>query len=433
MATTIGNTTFKGVTKRGNSFKISIYYYDENGVNQRVYFNYKIPPNITEKELEKALRAEIEAHERALQAGATKKAPKFKVLCQEWLDNVSANNHAIATYETEKCNAKRVCEAIGDIAVDKLTARAVQSFLQDCTKDGKNKARSGGLSSGYIRKYRTLIVNVMDYARRQGYITTNSVKYDTEIPKQKHKNQRNCKRDREFRMFSESETLYFKDLLSDLPLNRRVFFLILLATGCRKGEALGLEFSDIDYSTGSILFDRDLVRVAGKEAVVNYDMKTKNSHRTNYLPQSVLAEIRALEAEQREKAVQLGALWKDKRGALFTGLYGQALCLTNPNDWLNRIIEQNDDVLPHVTVHSFRHLFVSSLIDSGKYPVTQIAKMVGDTVTTITNTYAHALKKAETTPEPPANSLAVFAGKDGKRDKRRDKVFMLDFPKAKTQ
>lgn len=46
-------------------------------------------------------------------------------------------------------------------------------------------------------------------------------------------------------------------LMEKEPTVRRIFFKLLAYTGCRKGEALGLEWPDFDFHTGIIHIERE--------------------------------------------------------------------------------------------------------------------------------------------------------------------------------
>ena len=67
----------------------------------------------------------------------------------------------------------RTYEAIGDIYVDKITYRQIQSFILDLSKDGVNQTTGKGLSQKTQKHYITFISDVLKYGIRCGYITVN--------------------------------------------------------------------------------------------------------------------------------------------------------------------------------------------------------------------------------------------------------------------
>lgn len=73
-----------------------------------------------------------------------------------------------------------------------------------------------------------------------------------------------------------------------------LFVLILLHSGLRAGEALGLMWKDFDFEAGTVTVNRSIVYPdSNRRGEVNPDMKTPASHRTIPLPWSVVAELKA--------------------------------------------------------------------------------------------------------------------------------------------
>lgn len=78
---------------------------------------------------------------------------------------------------------------------------------------------------------------------------------------------------------------------------------VLLASGIRIGEALGLMWSDIDFEEGTITVNRSIVYPEeNRLGEINTEMKTENARRTIPVPWSVIEELR------KEQAAS-GSLW----------------------------------------------------------------------------------------------------------------------------
>lgn len=68
--------------------------------------------------------------------------------------------------------------------------------------------------------------------------------------------------------------------------------LVLLHSGLRIGEALGLRWSDIDFEEGTLTVNRSIVYPEdNRSGEINEEMKTKNAHRTIPLPWHVIDEL----------------------------------------------------------------------------------------------------------------------------------------------
>src|SRR5699024_4928019 len=87
------------------------------------------------------------------------------------------------------------------------------------------------------------------------------------------------------------------------------FIMFLAYTGCRKGEALGLEWQDIDFIHGTWYLQRAVGHTV--EAGTYTDTpKTKASVRTIKLPDTLLGELRSFRKIQSEERLALGDAWK---------------------------------------------------------------------------------------------------------------------------
>lgn len=86
-----------------------------------------------------------------------------------------------------------------------------------------------------------------------------------------------------------------------------------------------------------------------------------------------------------------GVLWNEETRVFTTDTFVPMNSSTFSN-WYKRTAEKND--LPLVSLHSFRHLNASLLINSGT-DITTVASTLGHSKTTTTlNIYAHAFQKA---------------------------------------
>lgn len=165
---------------------------------------------------------------------------------------------------------------------------------------------------------------------------------------------------------------------------RNWFLEIILALymGLRKGEILGLKFSDFDMEKKIVHIQRQLVSDLKVEKggyrieeynIVERDPKTEKSNRILRVPNIVLVEL-----EKRRQVVQLnksmqGDQYYDsdyvscQRNGLRRGL-------GSLNSEINRICEKN--LLPHITVHSLRHMFATILLERG-VSIAKISGMLG--------------------------------------------------------
>jgi len=79
--------------------------------------------------------------------------------------------------------------------------------------------------------------------------------------------------------------------------------------GLRRGELLGLRWSDVDLENSSLRATQAVQRVGGKLPAA--ETKTESSRRTLTLPASVVTALRSHRARQFQERLVAGRAWQD--------------------------------------------------------------------------------------------------------------------------
>ena len=196
---------------------------------------------------------------------------------------------------------------------------------------------------------------------------------------------------KEARHLDEIEATQLMDALQTAPEIYRTYITVLLYMGYRRGEACGLEWSDIDFTNGIICVRRNTVYVT-KQGLFDDTPKTSGSIRATKMPPVVanaLKRWRSLQAANRLKA---GDKWtgNDK---VFTNELGRQVHPSTFTRWIHEFVKKNN--LSDACLHSLRHTNATLLIASGTN-LTTVSKRLGHASTAITaRTYAHAIKTAD--------------------------------------
>lgn len=152
---------------------------------------------------------------------------------------------------------------------------------------------------------------------------------------------------------------------------------VLLASGCRLGEVLGLTWQDVDFEHGCIRIARTLQRVGG-EYIIG-EPKTEAGRRTIALPAEAMAVLR----QQRGRQVLAGQASE----LVFPAPSGRPLHRAVVEHALRRECDRMG--LPPVTPHGLRHLHGSLLLDQG-LPVPAVSARLGHAHPGVTmSVYAH--------------------------------------------
>ena len=215
---------------------------------------------------------------------------------------------------------------------------------------------------------------------------------------------------------AQSEVNYFqpeqvRDILTALesePLKWRVITHILMITGGRRGEVVGLEWSKIDFERKRLCFDSALLY---SKEVGLYKGSTKTGNRRYVpLPEETLTLLKELQVAQKEQRLLMGDRWHEN-DYVFKQDDGQPMHPDSITQWLDKFSRRHD--LPHINPHAFRHTAASVMIVNGADIVT-ISKMLGHAkVSTTEDIYSHVIEDSK---QQAGNVLAdVFYREKGKK------------------
>ena len=161
----------------------------------------------------------------------------------------------------------------------------------------------------------------------------------------------------------------------------------LLSTGCRRGEALGLKWEDVDFTRKSILIRRALVRG---------QLGTPKSGRARSVVLSpALAQILRELLSERQRA-SLAGRWPEVPDFVFCTGKGGFLDEQNVGrSWRRLRRKAEAEGVRPLRLHDARHTFASLALAAGK-SVRWVASQLGHSDPALTlRVYAHAMREEE--------------------------------------
>ncbi|MDW8480898.1 MAG: site-specific integrase [Meiothermus sp.] len=160
---------------------------------------------------------------------------------------------------------------------------------------------------------------------------------------------------------------------------------LMLACGLRRGEALGLQWGDVDLEAGVLRVERVWSESGGR--LVLTQPKTPTSRRAVPIPAQTLERLRAYREWWREKLGEYppSSMW------VFPGDNPDRPLNPHAPNWaLRRIVAKLG--IPHVRVHDLRHTYGSHLLANGA-PLELVAERMGHANPSITlGVYRHLLE-----------------------------------------
>lgn len=378
-------TIQKRLSKSGKPsylIKVSLGY-DDFGKQRIKSLTYKPDTDMSERQaFKEAQKQAILFEEQCKSLALNNKRIKFKYLADDWFELVEKTGEMKeATLARMKKLKDRTYKALGDTYVDKITYRQIQSFIIGLAQDGVNQTTGKGLSQKTQKHYLTFISDVLKYAIKCGYITVNHCKDISTV--------KTDKKEKDIYSLEELQTI-LKKINEKASTDYKVFFNLLAYCGLRRGEALGLEYKDIDFKNNTV----SIVRTSNysvEKGVYTDTPKTKSSCRQLQLQPFIIELIKNLRKEQQAVAEKLGDLWVEN-DRLFITWDGKPMHPNTPYTWLERFCKSEG--IAFKGLHSFRHSVATHAITNG-VDIKTVSSVLGHSQTSTTlNIYTHAVQKA---------------------------------------
>lgn len=186
-----------------------------------------------------------------------------------------------------------------------------------------------------------------------------------------------------------------RDSLEQEPIKWKTAVHLLLITGARRGEILGLKWNCVDWNANRIHICNNLLYAPDK-GVYEDTTKTEQSDRYVTLPIETMELLKEYRRYYLQQARSYGDQWHNTNYLFFqekTENAGKPIHPDTLNGWLIRFSERYN--LPHINPHAFRHTMASILYFNNVDSIS-ISKRLGHSkVSTTTDIYSHIMKEAD--------------------------------------
>lgn len=256
---------------------------------------------------------------------------------------------------------------LGRVKLEALTMLQLQRFYSKLLASGRvdrieaaNQPK--GLSPKTVRNLHNVIHEALNKAVMEKLIPTNPAD-GCMLPRVEHKEMKTLDLTQLDQFFQEAR-------------NSGVFeqYYTELATGLRRGELLGLKWTDINYEARTISIRRQIQRLEG--VVQEAPLKTKNAYRSIAVSQELLDILRAKQEEENGRSQYV-----------FSSPTGGPISPDSVLHMLHRVLHRAG--LEQLRYHDLRHSFATLALQNG-VDVKTLSSMLGHYSAGFTlDTYAH--------------------------------------------
>jgi integrase len=279
-----------------------------------------------------------------------KAIPLFKDFAQEFMGTYSKLNHKESTRDSYRDVLRiHINPVFGDKRLDEIERKDIKQFVVSKQTDG--------LSASTARLILSYFSAILAEAVDDELVIANPA---TGVRKVIGKNDAN-----EIRPLTADELNHLLEIVREHFPKYYVLFLLLARTGMRIGEALSLQWGDIDFHDRFIEVKRSVVR--GRVSTP----KSRKSRRVDMSPQLTDALL-IHQTESKKKGLRLGV---GELELVFTNEGGNVI---DVNNWRSRVFNKTlkKAGMRHIRIHDIRHTYATLRIQAG-HNIADVSNQLG--------------------------------------------------------
>lgn len=277
----------------------------------------------------------------------SEQSKRMNITVRDWLE-YTFKLRAFGYENSSKRNRKsmeknHILPYIGDKKLSELTPDVIADMYQTLEKKGMQPNR--------IRTLNSYLSKSLDVAVRQKIIPFNPC-VDILMPRATH-----AKR----LPIWEEEIADFIEEASKTPFYH--LFVVMLTTGLRISEALGLSWDDIIEERDVIYVHQQVEQSDENGKSVRRIKNTTKNKRPRFVAfsEELYEHFEAEREKQRQNQEMYKSEWDNKDNLIFTNKYGGQLVIKTVQNYLKQIAESIDR--KDVSLHSLRHTYLSFMYD----------------------------------------------------------------------
>ncbi len=297
-----------------------------------------------------------------------------RYLDEEWFPAIRASVRPTTWRHYRGQFDAHIRPAFGRTLLVNVTPAKLNAFYAQLLTTGRS-GRPGTLSPTTVRHAHTMLHKALSDAVRWGHLARNPVSL-AEPPKA---------RPPVMKVWDATQLRAFVDHTSDHRL--AAAWLLLVTTGMRRGEVLGLTWQHLDLKHARLAVVQTLT-VVDYHDVRFSEPKTAKGRRSVALDHRTVAALKGHRKAQLRERLSWGEAWTDT-GLAFSREDGTAIHPERLTSWFEQL--SRDAGLPKIRLHDLRHSYATAALTAG-VAAKVVSERLGHASVGITlDTYSHVL------------------------------------------
>lgn len=343
--------------------------------------------------LSKYARAHEEAHKHLRLATAAVAAKTYVVPVKgtvaEWLDlwmsGTAFSDLAPQTRTAYRRHVRAMKPRIGHLQLQELNAGHLNAMYADLLKTGNHAkcCRKGkpcgshqgasGLSKTSVRHHHATLASALREAVDAKVGITHAVTADARQPSAKAAKSEAKK----WEAWTKHELRTFLEITKDDPYFP--IWLMLATTGCRRGEVLGMRWSDVDWDSEAVVVHQTIGKDdddGSTKVIIQNSLKGGDGHSISLDPVT-MAMLRRHKRATAEYRLSRGEKWQDNDLVFYRGMGGKRSSTPGAplnGETVSATFTETIDGLPEVEevkkirLHDLRHTWATLALKAGVNP-----------------------------------------------------------------
>lgn len=348
---------------------------------------------------QKEVREKMQAAAVAVQSGEFFEPSKITLGAwfDLWLKDYCGDKKYLTVKQYKSMTDAHIRPALGAVKLSRLTPPMIQGFYNELQhtgrtitekdkKSGKTVTRQEPLSAKTVKNIHGIMSKALSTAVDVGYIKNNPTERVT-LPRVEKK---------VIHPLSDSQVKAFMQACSGHEYER--VYKLILFTGLREGEALGLTWDCVDYEAGTLKITKQLQKRPERDGGYTFAPLKNDKARTITAAPFVLQLLKEQQKAQIEQRLRAGEAWQGwqnmeerKTGLVFTRDSGRHLDVTMVYKAYKKLAAQIG--APESRVHDLRHTFAVLSLQNGD-PIKTVQDNLGHATAAFTlDVYGHVSEK----------------------------------------
>ena len=341
-------------------------------------------PDLSQERFQKELNKFIEDFTDELQCERNRKKPENKIVsdfAKEYL-SIQKTSLSPGSYDLyQHIIEKHILPMFGRMRLRDIKTYHVQDFIMKLNSMPRNDGKSGHISPQTVKRYTTVLRSMLTMAYKMYYMDDDvGLSRRLTFPKEHYQ---------EVDVFTIEEAKAILAAAKTEPINIRLLIELALFTGMRRGEIVGLKWSDINFDKQCLSVKRSIYKPRGEKSIEK-EPKSHSSFRTIAIPNCLCETLKKYKKSQEEYSLS-HATWQNL-DYIFTDDIGDVMNPQTPTKQFSHFLERHGT--RHLKFHCLRHTSATILLANG-CDIKTVSARLGHSSIETTNIYLHMLESVD--------------------------------------